>query len=193
MLSPLMPILLARRNALLALLLSSSLAAAQPCGTSNNCKIDVQFKGSFLENTCNLSINNGTANETVNLPTISTTTLNYNGAEAGSQTFSITLSNCPVNKAISLYFASTASGKDATTGNLANATGDSYGKDVQVRLRKSDQQQMIIDDPVVSQSYDISSSTDVTHQFIASYYAVGSSGASPGLVNTSASIVVDYK
>lgn len=173
--------------------LLSPLALAQSCGVSDNCKIDVQFKGSWLENTCDLAINNGSANETIVLPEISTTTLNYNGAEAGSQTFSITLSNCPTNKAISLYFGSTASGTNATTGNLPNATGSDYSKNVEIRLRKADQQQMVIDDPLSNQDYVVSSTADVSHQFIASYYATGTSGASVGLINTAAAIIVDYK
>ncbi|WP_330982223.1 MULTISPECIES: fimbrial protein [Enterobacterales] len=193
MLSPLIADRVLCKKSILMLLLMSPMVLAQPCTVNDNCKIDVQFKGSFLENTCDLSINNGTANETVTLPTISTASLTHNGAEAGSQLFAITLSNCPINKAISLYFASTASGVNTATGNLPNATGNDYGKDVEIRLRKSDQQQMVIDNPDSSQDYDISNTAEVTHQFIASYYSVGTSGVSAGLVSAAASIIVNYK
>jgi type 1 fimbria pilin len=194
MLSPLILRLMPRKKCFLPLLLVSPLALAQPCTSTNNCKIDVQFKGMYLENTCDLSINNGSQNETVALPVISTATLNHNGSEAGSELFSITLSNCPTNKVITLYFASTASGADSATGNLLNSTGDNYAKNVEIRLRKSDtQQQMVIDNADSSQNYDVISTDDITHQFIASYYASDNNGAGTGLVNTAAAIVIDYK
>ncbi|MRS88792.1 fimbrial protein [Enterobacteriaceae bacterium RIT714] len=177
----------------MALLLVSPLTLAQPCGTQDSCKVDVEFKGNYLEKTCELSINNGTENETVSLPVISTNTLDHDGAEAGSQLFAITLKDCPTNKAISLYFASTSVGVDTLTSNLLNTTGSEYSQNVEVRLRNSGQQQMIINDPASSQSYDVSVVGDVTHQFIASYYAAGSSKVSAGLLNTSAAIVVNYK
>ncbi len=52
---------------------------------------------------------------------------------------------------------------------------------------------MVIDDPLSNQDYVVSSTAGVSHQFIASYYATGTSGASVGLVNTAAAIIVDYK
>ena len=174
-------------------LLISPLALAQPCrNTGDSCKIDVQFTGSFLENTCDLIINGGGINETVNLPTLSVSTLGHSGAEAGSQPFDITLSNCPTDKAISLYFASTATGSSATTGNLLNSVGTGYSKSVEVRLRRSDQQQMAINDVNSAQDYDVKSGVPVTHQYIASYYASGTD-VSAGEIKTAAAIVVNYK
>lgn len=195
MLSPLNPHLILRRTCLLSLILAAPLTmASQPCAVTNSCKIDVQFKGGYLDNTCDLSINNGSNNETVSLPVISTTALDHNGAEAGSQAFSITLSHCPTNKVVTLYFASTASGANITTGNLLNAVGADYARNIEVRLRKSDtQQQMVIDSPESAQNYDTSTPTDITHQFIASYYAAGSTGAGSGLINTAAAIMIDYQ
>lgn len=182
-----------RKITALALLLISPWALAQSCGTQDNCKIKVEFRGDYLENTCEVSINNGTANETVALPVISINTLDHDGAEAGSQVFAITLKECPTNKVVSLYFASTATGMNASTGNLLNTTGSDYSEHVEVRLRNSGQQQMIVNDPTSSQSYDVSVAGDITHEFIASYYANGNSKMSAGLLNTAAAIVIDYK
>ena len=175
------------------LLLSPLALASQPCrDAGDDCKIDVQFVGSFLENTCDLNINGGGVNETVNLPTISTVSLSSAGDEAGSQSFNITLSDCPTNKAISLYFASTATGSSATTGNLLNSTGDDYSRSVEIRLRRSDQQQMVINDETTAQDYDVKSGDPVTHQYLASYYATGND-VNAGDIKTAAAIVVNYK
>ncbi|PVZ81811.1 type 1 fimbrial protein [Serratia sp. S1B] len=174
-------------------LLISPLALAQPCrNASDNCKIDVQFVGNFLENTCDLVINGAGNNEIVILPTISVTALGYSGAEGGSQPFDITLSNCPTNKAISLYFASTATGSNISTGNLLNTVDSGYSKNVEVRLRRSDQQQMVVNDASSAQEYIVQNGDDVTHQFIASYYATNTD-INAGAIKTSAAIVVDYK
>lgn len=182
-----------RKINVIALWFISPLVLAVPCGVQDNCKIKVEFQGDYLENTCEVSINNGSENETVTLPVISINTLGNDGDEAGSQLFAITLKNCPTNKAISLYFASTATGMNAATGNLLNTIGSEYSKHVEVRLRNSGQQQMVVNDPESSQSYDVSVEGDVTHQFIASYYAAGNAEVSAGLLNTAAAIVVNYK
>lgn len=181
------------KPAFLMLMLSSSCTWAQPCNEQYTCKVNVNFKGMYIENTCDLSINKGTANETVVLPVISTNTLDHGGAEAGSQVFDITLKNCPTDKTISLYFASSAAGADIVTGNLSNTKGDDYSQNVEVRLRNSVQQHMAINDANSAQRYDLSESGEATHQFIASYYAVGNTAVTPGLLSTIATIVVDYK
>lgn len=181
------------KSSVLALLLFSPCILAQTCTSNDKCSVGVDFKGNYLEKTCDVSINNGSMYETVVLPVISVTTLDHEGAEAGSQLFSITLKNCPTNKAISLYFASTSAGVDALTGNLPNAKGADYSEHVEVRLRNSESQQMLVDDPESNQNYDVSLSGDVTHYYMASYYAADNTQVTAGLLNTSAAIVVSYK
>lgn len=175
------------------LFLISPFAFAQTCGTTDNCNISVDFQGVYTESTCELSINNGSASETVSLPVISVDRLNSDGSEAGSQSFDIELKNCPTNKPVTLRFASSAAGVDTQTGNLLNTMGNSYSKNVELRLRKSDQQKMVVDDINSVQEYDLSTATNVKHSFIASYYAAGSSPVTAGILNTSAAIVINYK
>lgn len=181
------------KSGALVFILFSPYIFAQPCTSNDNCSVGVDFKGNYLEKTCDVSINNGSMYETVVLPVISITTLDHEGAEAGSELFSIALKNCPTNKAISLYFASTAAGVDTMTGNLSNAKGADYSEHVEVRLRNSDSQQMRVDDPDSSQIYDVSVAGDVTHYYTASYYAAENTQVTAGILNTSAAIVVSYK
>lgn len=79
------------------------------------------------------------------------------------------------------------------TGNLPNAKGADYSEHVEVRLRNSESQQMLVDDPESNQNYDVSLSGDVTHYYMASYYAAENTQVTAGLLNTSAAIVVSYK
>jgi len=171
----------------------SSPGWAQSC-TDSSCKIQVDFKGTYVEETCEISINGLSNNEKVQLPTLSSNLLQTDGNEVGDTPFNIALKNCPINKTVALRFVSGASVADSNTGNLINTSGDDYSKQVQVRIRNSSRAQMIIDDVGSEQDYTISSTgEDVTHSYSASYYANGSFSVTPGLIQTTANIDLIYK
>ena len=174
--------------------LTGTLFTSVAWGCTTDCAITVNFTGVYNDETCNVIINNVSNNETVTLPKISTTALQGSGSEAGSVPFDITLKDCPASRTITAFFNSSANAADATTGNLINETGESYSNNVQIRLRKEDGSQVIIDDSTSGQNYVISSSAEqVTHGFSASYYATGNATVTAGLVMAIASIELVYK
>lgn len=169
--------------------------AASSCAGTADCKIQVSFTGEYLEDTCEISINDGSSSESVSLPTLSTAELKTDKAEAGKQQFQIALRKCPVNRTVSLRFIGAgATMPDATTGNLQNELGNDFSKNTQIRLSKAAGQQMVVGDENSVQEYVISSSgEDVTHYFLAGYYAKGTNTVTPGQVRTTASIELVYK
>ncbi|ADZ42091.1 TPA: fimbrial protein [Yersinia enterocolitica] len=183
------------------LLLATAFIARQPaqaasaCAGAADCKVQVSFTGEYLEDTCEVSIDGGSSSESVLLPTLSTTELKTDKAEAGKKQFQIALNKCPVNRTVSLRFiAAGATMPDATTGNLQNEVADDFSKSAQVRLSKAAGQQMVVGDENSVQEYVISSSgADVTHYFLAGYYAKGTNTVTPGQVRATAGIELVYK
>ncbi|ELI7924582.1 fimbrial protein [Yersinia enterocolitica] len=169
--------------------------AASSCAGATDCKVQVSFIGEYLEDTCEVSINDGSASESVLLPTLSTSLLKTDGAEVGKQQFQIALKLCPVNRTVSLRFIG-AGGTvpDAITGNLQNEVADDFSQNAQIRLSKATGQQMVVGDENSVQEYVISSSgEDVTHYFLAGYYAKGTNTVTPGQVRATAGIELVYK
>lgn len=181
-----------------ALPLCSSVAYASASCTSSqatgktDCAIQLDFKGTFVEDTCDVDINSSGSSPIISLPTISIQQLLKAGSEAGSKLFPIKLRNCPAGKTINLHFISlsSSSGVDSVTGNLTNNAGQGMSNNIQLRLRTDNLTQLIIDDDNSYQEYQIpSSGGDVSHNFIVSYYAKNTNAVTPGLV--SASVIVD--
>ncbi|MDC7860812.1 fimbrial protein [Pantoea ananatis] len=178
------------KKALFLALLGSPAA----CVFAVNYSMDVYFTGTYTDETCVVEINNGSNNEVVTLPEISVMSLQSNGSEAGSVPFNITLKECPASRTVTVFFNSSASGTDTATGNLVNGTGTDMSKNVQIRLRKEDSSQVIIDDATSGQDYLISATADpLSHRFLASYYAKGDSAATAGKVQTVAGVELVYK
>lgn len=174
------------------LLVSLQLKADTTC--SNECKINVTFQGVYNDETCNISVNSGTYSETVLLPTISTTSLQANGSEAGNKEFDITLKDCPSDRVVAVTFVNNMSMVDSTTGNLTNTVGTDYSENVQVRIRKENGTQIVIDDPTTGQDYAIpAAGGDVTHQYTASYFANGSGAVTAGMLKSLAGVELVYK
>lgn len=177
------------------LLISSFSAFGDNCSVSGSCKIQVDFIGTYLAQTCDVSVNNGSSSGIVTLPTISAQLLQKSGAEAGSTQFPVSLKNCPVNRTVEMRFT-TGGGNvsDAVTGNLVNSTGSIYSNDVQLRVRNIAGTQIRIDDINSYQEYLIPASGDeVTHYFIASYYAKRDGTVNAGRVQTRSTIDLTYK
>ncbi len=167
---------------------------AEKCLNPGDCKINVSFTGTYMEETCAVNINNASSAETVTLPVLSTTVLQKAGTEAGSQQFSVTLTHCPVDKTVLLRFVNDNGLADMNTGNLLNESGTGYSENVQVRLRNADGAQMVINDETSTQEYVIPATGDaITHYYIAAYYAAGNGNVTPGEVGTLANIDLIYK
>ncbi|NDJ56616.1 type 1 fimbrial protein [Enterobacteriaceae bacterium 4M9] len=167
---------------------------ADDCPVDGSCRLPVKFTGYYLENTCEVSINNNSMAEVIQLPVISHQRLASDGDEAGSQTFSVTLKTCPLSHKVALRFLPANISADAETGNVKNSVGDGYSKNVQIRLRNEDGVQMRLNDANSLQEYLIpDTGEDVTHHFIASYYAKGTAAVTAGKIHTLAAIEVVYK
>ena len=177
-----------------ALLVGQCFSQVHACSSSADCEIKVLFTGEYTDETCNVIINNASNNETITLPKVSIATLQMNAAEAGSRPFDITLKDCPASRKIAVTFKSNVSPADTTTGNLLNDTGSVFSNNVQIRLRKEDSSQVVIDNDATGQEYIISSAGDpLTHRFTASYYAKGNSAVTAGKVHAAAGVVLVYK
>lgn len=159
----------------------------------DNCRMTVEFKGIYKEDTCDISINGASANETVVLPTVSYRTLFEPGKEAGATLFSVTLKNCPTEVETNLFFRSFSGNLSTDTENLKNKTDNDFAKNVELRLRDSQGQHIAIDNPLSVQRYDISgvNSSDTKNYYV-SYYA-GENPVTPGNVEAKTVLEVVYK
>ena len=156
--------------------------------------LNVDFQGVFVDETCDVVINGNSSNETVIMPRVSNITLRNNGGEAGSTPFSIRLDGCPSGKTMKLVFNSDPASMDSVTGNLLNQTGSNYSRNVQVRIRNENGDQMVINDSATAQDYVIPATGGaVSHQFSVSYFSARPLAASFGDVQSVASITVDYQ
>lgn len=159
----------------------------------DNCNIDVEFKGIYKEDTCDISINGASANETVVLPTISYQTLSEPGKEAGATLFTVALNNCPTDVDVSLFFKSFAGNLSPATENLTNRTDAGFAQNVELRLRDASSKHIAIDNPASGQRYDIPDvNSSVSKNYYVSYYA-GISPVSPGNVEAKTVLEVIYK
>lgn len=181
---------------LMVSLISSVAVAGQQCKAKGDCKIQVTFTGTFLAQTCDVNVNGEGSSGTVGLPTVSAQLLQKSDAETGSTQFPVSLKNCPANRTVEMRFTATdGQAWDQTTGNLMNKTDSNYSKDVQLRLRKVDDTQMVINGPNSFQEYKIPANNDeeITHYFIVSYFAKSNGAVSAGLVQARSTIDLTYK
>ena len=110
----------------------------------------ITFKGLITAQTCTISGNSGPASFTVQLPTVSTSSLMAANATAGATPFNIALSACsPDSGNVSTYFEAGAT-VDATTGSLFNATG--AATNVEVNLLNSDSSVIALGQPQAGQN-----------------------------------------
>lgn len=163
------------------------------CGAGDY-PITVDFTGEYVNETCEVSVNGGSNSETVSLPLISTTALSNSGGEGGKTGFNVTLNECAGNQAVLLRFNSNYSSADTLSGNLLNQTGGGYSKNLQLRLRKEDNSQMIIDDLNTADRFEIrEGETPVTHQYYVTYYSGSDGPVTAGKVYAVAGITLEYE
>ncbi|MBW5405659.1 fimbrial protein [Morganella morganii] len=159
----------------------------------DNCQMNVEFKGVYQEDTCAISVNGASANETVVLPTISYKTLSSPGKEAGATLFTVALNDCPTDVEVNLFFKSFAGNLNPVTENLTNKTDAGFAQNVELKLRDASSKHIAIDNPASMQLYDIPNvNSSVSKNYYVSYYA-GENPVSPGNVEAKTVLEVVYK
>ncbi|MBS3046394.1 fimbrial protein [Enterobacter mori] len=171
----------------IAMSLPTAMVAAASVGT-------VTFNGNINSNTCAVAINNGTADATVTLPTVSSSVLGSAGQTAGSTNFTMDLTGCSTGTgaatAVRAYFESGAN-VNASTGNLKNSTATGSASNVEVQLLDSAGTVLKAgDNSQRSNPATALTSGAATLVYSAQYYATGA--ATAGTVNTSVTYSIDY-
>ncbi|MGX5011148.1 fimbrial protein [Enterobacter asburiae] len=168
----------------IAMSLPTAMVAAASVGT-------VTFKGNINSNTCAVAVNNGTADATVNLPTVSNNLLNASGKTAGATNFTMALTGCSTAAtaatSVRAYFESGAN-VNATTGNLKN-NGTATNVEVQL-LNNAGTALKAGDNSQRSAAGTSLTSGAATLVYSAQYYATGV--ATAGTVDTSVTYSIDY-
>ncbi|WP_049101621.1 fimbrial protein [Klebsiella oxytoca] len=156
----------------------------------------ITFNGQITDTTCTISVDGGSNDATVKLPTVSTGTLASAGATAGATPFTISLSNC---SGTSLNTASTyfepGTYVDSTTGRLnIDSTAADAATNVQVQLLNADRNPIVAGASVANGQndipVDISSGSGILNYY-AQYYATGASTA--GSVTTQVDYTMVYE
>lgn len=166
------------------------------CDNNVDCSlvgVDVKFKGVYQEDTCAISINGASSEETVILPTLSYKTLSAAGKEAGTTEFTVALNNCPTNVEILLFFKSSGGNLSPVTENLKNDTGTGLAANVELRLRDDKFNHIKIDNPSSGLVYPIpGENSSVARKYYVSYFS-GDNVISPGNVRAKSVLEVVYK
>ncbi len=156
----------------------------------------ITFNGKVTGQTCTINGNGngpGVTNFTVQLPTVSATTLNTAGNVAGQTPFNIALTNCtPTSGNVHTFFEAGPT-TDATTGNLILEAGGA--QNVQIRLLNGGTANTPIkagftDAAQNSQSVPITNGA-ATLWYYAQYFATGA--ATPGVANSSVMYSIAYE
>lgn len=152
----------------------------------------ITINGKLTQQTCTVKIDGGSADATVSLPSLSTSTLDTAGKLAGRTAFIMNLSGCmPATGGVRAYFEHGPT-VDAATGRLNN-TISSGAKNVQIQLR--DEQENDVHVGNTSQRNNpataISSAGKADLLYSAYYYATGK--ATAGDLATSVTYSLDYQ
>ena len=175
----------------LLLHLSQSIAATTSC--RDDCHIDVVFKGEYLAETCKLTINQASSQETVILPELSTSHFIGQENELGMKPFTLQLTECPEKQSILLSMHAENAFYDALTGNLTNTQGVGMSENIQVRIRKENGEQLKINQVSTGQTYQYANGKNIeTHEFTASYYSVASRPITAGKLMVRATVNINY-
>ncbi|MFA3760600.1 fimbrial protein [Yersinia sp. 2544 StPb PI] len=151
----------------------------------------ITINGQITDTTCGVSVNNGTKDGTVNLPTISASALSSVNSVAGTTPFNISLSGCTgatLNNAYA-YFEPGAF-VETSTGRLNNNSGTATG--VQVRLLDKSSTAIMVGGASQGGVVEDISTGDATLGYYAQYYAnSGTVGAGTVVTQVDYTIVYD--
>lgn len=150
----------------------------------------ITFTGNVTAQTC--TINGGTPDFTVALPTVTATTLGTAGATAGRTPFSISLTGCAETGGNVHTFFEQGPTVDSSTGNLVLDAGGASNVEIQllnqadgsvIALNQADAQQNSTAVAIASGS--------ATLNYNAQYVATGA--ATPGAANSSVMYTMSYE
>jgi major type 1 subunit fimbrin (pilin) len=166
--------------ALIAVAVSAPLMANASDGT-------ITFKGEVTANTCTIKVNDGTANNTVTLPTVASSQLAAKGDTAGQTEVKIGLSAC--SDAVKTARAFFESGPNVSTNH--NLTNKGTATNVEVQLLTPTSTVIAIGDTAQRSATGTTlTSGAAVMSYKAQYYATAASGA--GTVDTSVTYSIDY-
>ncbi|SPA56939.1 fimbrial protein [Cupriavidus taiwanensis] len=179
-------------------LLAALIVAGTAMGAQSAHAVDgtITFNGKVIGQTCTINGNGkgpGNTNFAVQLPTVSTTTLNAAGNVAGQTPFNIALTDCTPDTGNVHTFFEAGPTTDATTGNLILEAGGATN--VQIRLLNGGTANTPIkagftDAAQNSNSVPITNGA-ATLWYYAQYYATGQ--ATPGAANSSVMYSISYE
>ncbi|MCC7634887.1 fimbrial protein [Stenotrophomonas rhizophila] len=153
----------------------------------------VTINGEITATTCDINAGGtGSPNQTVTLPTVSTTALNAAGKTAGEKEFHFDLSGSTCAGTAKMHFESATSPVDLATSNLDNQATNNPAKYVQVSILNADGSKVALADSSNSQSVTIDPTTNTARMsYFARYEAVGQA-AEQGMVSTFFDYSIDY-
>lgn len=142
----------------------------------------VTFNGEVVDSTCTVT----NANQTVTLPTVSTSALGASGAVAGITAFSLDLTGCNANDDVGIRFEN---------GTNVNAAGrlknNGTANNVNVQVLDGANNVLNLADPAASLVQTADGAGASTFDYFAQYYADGAA-AEAGNVTTSVEFTVIY-
>lgn len=151
----------------------------------------ISFTGSITDATCDVKVNNTSANGSVTLPAVPKSNLPNSGNVAGATMFTLNLSGCTTGNTVNAYFE-TGSTVDSVTGNLINS---GTAGNVQVQLLTGSGTPIAVGNSGQATTTslvttDSPSVTSGTLNYMAQYYATGA--ATAGSVTTSVTYSLTY-
>lgn len=156
----------------------------------------ITINGKITDTTCTISVDGGSNDATVTLPTVSASALNAAGQTAGATPFNISLSNCTgsILNMASTYFEP-GTYVDSETGRLnIDTTAAGAANNVQVELLNADMNAIVAGASVTNGQNDVPvdiSAGSGTLNYYAQYYATGVSTA--GTVTTQVDYTMTYE
>ncbi|MGV2293075.1 fimbrial protein [Trinickia sp. YCB016] len=149
--------------------------------------VQINFTGNYVAASCTMV---GDGDQLVNLPTISTRSLNAAGQTAGSTVFQVPVQCDSGVPYVRVYFESGPT-TDSTTGNLnlTSVTGGASAGNVQIQLLNIDGTTIKVGDRTTMRILPVTSTAQMPIPFIARYYATGATTA--GVVQTYVTYVVE--
>lgn len=156
----------------------------------------ITINGKITDTTCTISVDGGSNDATVTLPTVSSSSLAAPGQTAGATPFNISLSNCSGTSlgTVSTYFEPGAY-VDSVTGRLnIDTTASDAATNVQVQLLNSERNAIVAGASVANGQNDVPvdiSSGSGTLNYFAQYYATDASTA--GSVTTQVDYTMTYQ
>ncbi len=175
-----------RKVAMQSLALAALVGASTAAYASDG---QITFNGQVTGTTC--TINGGTPNLTVTLPTVSTTALGATNATAGRTPFSIALTNCTAADAttVGAYFEPAAN-VSVANGVLINAAAASPATNVAVQLLNNSFGKIQLGSTTQNGTTATITTGAATLNYYAEYLATGAVGA--GAVQTTALYSIVY-